>query len=257
MAAGKRVQRATLTTQIEDAIRSDIVDGTLRPGQRLAAIDLSERYGVSATPLREALQRMAAESLVQLDPRLGATVAPISRDHLHDTYRVREVLECLALQDSIEAADDAWESRLCELFSEFQGAITAAHRNAGSGDDDVSSWSQAHRAFHDGLLANCKSQWLKDLLAILSNHTERYRMLSARTGLRDSIAEHASIFAAAVARDQESAVAALRSHLGRTVEMIESTVYVEPPLKEETALVTAGGPEAAEPVLLLPGAEGR
>lgn len=249
MAAGKRVQRATLTTQIEDAIRSDIVDGTLPPGQRLAAIELSERYGVSATPLREALQRLAAENLVQLDPRLGATVAPISRDHLYDTYRVRELLECLALEDSIEAADRAWENRLVELFSEFQVAITAAQRNSDDGGG-VQSWSRAHRAFHDGLLANCKSQWLKDLLAILSNHTERYRMLSARMEIRDSVAEHASIFAAAVARDKQTAVTALRTHLQRTVQMIEHSVYLQEDAEgatgeEVNGELSSDGPEAA------------
>lgn len=238
MTSGKRVERATLTAQIEDAIRLDIIDGSLEPGQRLAAAELSGRYGVSATPLREALQRLAADNLVLIDPRLGATVAPISRTHLHDTYRVREMLETLALEDSIDNADEAWELRLRDLFGEFQVAVALAQKSDTNG---VLSWSRAHRAFHDGLLAAGSSHWLKDLLNILNDHSERYRMLSAQTGVRDPIGEHASIFAAALARDKEGAVAALRSHLRRTVDVIEHSVYID----ETPTELSSDGPEAA------------
>ncbi len=89
--AVQRVSRATLTTQLEDALRLDIIEGVLAPGQRLRSAELTDRYQVSATPLREALQRLAAQNLVEIDPRFGATVAPISRSDLHDTYWLREV----------------------------------------------------------------------------------------------------------------------------------------------------------------------
>src|SRR5688572_6357929 len=83
-----RISRATLTEQLEEALRADILDGVYRPGQRLRASELTDRYGVSATPLREALQRLAAENLVELDPRLGATVSPISEHDLRDIYEL-------------------------------------------------------------------------------------------------------------------------------------------------------------------------
>lgn len=220
MSNAPRVRRATLTSQIEDALRSDIIEGVLAPGRRLTAADLTERYEVSPTPLREALQALAAQNLVDLDPRFGATVARISRAHLRDTYRVRQLLESLAVADSVRRADTAWESGLREAFGRFEIAVAMSQRES----HPVLSWSQAHQAFHDALMAACDSRWLKSLLGILNAHSERYRMLAAQTGVRDPIAEHGAIFSAAIARDETATVEALRQHLGRTVEVIESSL---------------------------------
>lgn len=241
MPSNKRVQRTTLTAQIEDALREDIVSGVLTPGQRLTAAHVSERYNVSPTPLREALQRLAADGLVEIDPRLGATVAPISLAHLRDTYRVRELLECLALEDSIDRADTNpnWGDDLRRLFGDFQVAVALAQQESDPADG-ILSWSKAHRAFHDGLLANCESKWLKDLLNILTHHTERYRMLSAQTGVRDPISEHATIFAAAATRDKEGAVEAMRQHLRRTVDVIERSLEVV----DDTIVMPSGDPDS-------------
>lgn len=209
------------------------MEGFFYPGQRLTNAELAERYDVSATPLREALQRLAAENLVEIDPRLGATVAPISRKHLHDTYRVLELLQCAAVAESIAAGDDEWEQNLRRLFGEFQVAVALSK---GSSEGPL-GWSKAHRAFHDGLTAACDSVWLKTMLNTLTTHSERYRMLSARTGVRDPIGEHATIFAAAVSRDIEGAVEAIRVHLRRTVEVIERSILVVDDEKDDGTVV--------------------
>jgi DNA-binding GntR family transcriptional regulator len=78
---------------VTNALRTDIFEGRPRPGQRLRAIERTERYKVSATPLREALQRLAGQDLVEIDSRLGLAIAPVSRTHLRDTYWMREFLE--------------------------------------------------------------------------------------------------------------------------------------------------------------------
>lgn len=216
----KRVQRATLTSQTEAAIRADIIGGGLAPGQRLSVTDLSEHYGVSATPLREALQRLAADSLVEIDPRLGATVAPISRTDLRDTYRIREILESLALEDAIDHGNEQWEKDIKAAFQEFEAAVAQSELD----ESGPTAWSRAHRAFHDALLASSESNWLKTLLGVLNDHTERYRMISAQSGVRHPIAEHHSILEAALNRDKAAAVDALRRHLELTVEVIESSL---------------------------------
>lgn len=238
MPSSKRVRRATLTAQIDDALREDIISGVFTPGQRLAAVQLADRYNVSPTPLREALQRLAADNLVDIDPRLGVTVAPVSLAHLRDTYRVREVLESLALMDSIAHADAEWEKNLRTLFGDFQVAVALSQGDT-SGSGSILSWSRAHRAFHDGLLANCESKWLRDLLNILNQHTERYRILSARTGVRDPVGEHASIFADAVRRDAAAATSSLQQHLRRTVEVVERSLDVSDDTVPEPAGRTA------------------
>jgi DNA-binding GntR family transcriptional regulator len=218
--AAHRVSRATLTAQLEDALRLDIIEGVLAPGQRLRSAELTERYQVSATPLREALQRLAAQNLVEIDPRFGATVAPISRGDLLDTYWLREVLETLALKRSIEEGDAAWRARVADAFEAFIGA----HANPPAEDslEIALDWSTLHRRFHEELFSACDSLWLSRMLATLYDHSERYRMVSRRRGTRDTVAEHASIYQAAVAGDTESAVSALAAHLHGTVELLES-----------------------------------
>jgi DNA-binding GntR family transcriptional regulator len=219
--AGRRVRRATLAAQIEDLLRADIINGVLAPGQRLTASDLTEKYEVSATPLREALQRLAAQDLVEIDPRLGASVAPISLEHLRDTYWIRQLLESLAVERSVERGDDEWEQRLRALFADFERAVASA----GAGpDEDVLSWSRAHRSFHLGLMAACDSPWLLSMLNVVNDHSERYRMLSALQGARDPVGEHSAILDAAIARDKHAAVKALQLHLDRTVEVIEDSL---------------------------------
>jgi GntR family transcriptional regulator, carbon starvation induced regulator len=221
----KRVTRATLATQLEDALRVDIIEGVITPGQRLRAADLTARYGVSATPLREALQRLAAQNLVEIDPRLGATVAHISRTDLRDIYWLRELLEGLALERSIERGDEAWERRVTESWERFK-----AHGNkqqTGTAEDAL-AWSDAHRAFHEALFAACDSPWLLRFVGTLYDHSERYRMLSVRSRLRDTLEEHAGIYEPAVARNAPEAVAWLRRHLSNTVANLEQGMAVAP-----------------------------
>jgi DNA-binding GntR family transcriptional regulator len=221
-----RISRATLTEQLEEALRADILDGVFQPGRRLRAIEISERYGVSATPLREALQRLGAEGLVEIDPRLGATVAGISEADLHDVYEMLTIFGCMALERSIEHGDDAWAA---EVSRRFEAKVAATDRQeADPGTDPerrrrlASEAAEAHWDFHHALYRACGSPWLLRFLATLHAHAERYRRLAMHTaGLRrDSRHEHESIMDAALARDAATAVTALQDHLGLTVKLL-------------------------------------
>jgi len=222
MNEGRGLTRATLTGQLENALKTDIIEGHLAPGQRLRAAELTDRYSVSATPLREALQRLAAQNLVEIDPRLGASVARMSREDLRDTYWMHELLEPLALERSMERGDAAWEARIKELFDEFSRHSRASRE----GVEHVVAWSRAHRAFHEGLLERCGSAWLQRILRLVRDHSERYRMLSLGTGVRDTVDEHAQILKAVLNHDKEAAVKALRDHLTATVTGIEEILPV-------------------------------
>lgn len=214
----KRVTRATLTTQLEEALRLDIIEGVLTPGQRLRAADLTARYGVSATPLREALQRLAAQNLVEIDPRLGATVAQISPTDLRDIYWLRELLEGIALEKSIERGDEAWAAKVTQAWERF--AELAEQKRTGAVSDAL-EWSAAHRAFHEALFAACDSPWLLRFVGTLYDHSERYRMLSVRSKLRDTLEEHRAIYLPTVKRERDLAVESLRLHLRNTVANLE------------------------------------
>jgi len=226
-----RVNAATLTEQLEEAIRVDILEGVLAPGQRIRANEMTEHYGVSATPLREALQRLAVKKLVEIDPRLGATVAPISEEDLTDIYDMLSLLDGLALERSIQRGDDAWLARMEVTFSRLSDQIARQEAVTEPTSDEMRraiglELSEAHSAFHEALYSACDSPWLMHFVDQLRKHAERYRMLTmVHTGggmVRNSRQEHEEIYEAARRRDAAAAVSALRRHMGKTVELLRA-----------------------------------
>lgn len=224
MTASQRLPHSTLSSQLEESIRSDIIAGVFAPGERLRILDLTDRYGVSATPLREALRRLSAESLVELDPRYGATVAGISSADLHDTYWLLDHLEGMALERAISFGDAAWEERVRTAWERFE--IAARVEEGGPADAIVPS--TPHEEFHNALLSACQSPWLLRSVGNLALHAERYRLLSAHQHRRHSVDEHREIMARSLERNAVAAVASLRGHLARTVEMVEPLVTGSP-----------------------------
>src|SRR5260370_34689442 len=96
---------ATRSEWAEDRLRQAILRGELRPGQRLHAGDLAERWHVSATPLREAFQRLAGEGLVELLPQRGGRVSELGSDEAARIYELRLLLAAPAPRPSLQAAD--------------------------------------------------------------------------------------------------------------------------------------------------------
>jgi DNA-binding GntR family transcriptional regulator len=221
----RTIGRATITEQLEEALRTDIQVGILRPGQKIRANEVAERYGVSATPLREALQRLAGESLIEIDPRLGATVAPMSTQDLQDIYGMLGLLDGLALERSIARGDGSW-LRQVEVAWDALVEAAARHEQLSEGSSDEERreiglrWSAAHWRFHEALYRACDSPWLMRFVRQLHAHADRYQMLTMRGPRRDARAEHAEILEAARARNVDAAVAALKAHLGLTVRLL-------------------------------------
>lgn len=226
------VNRVTLVMQLEEAIRADIIQGLLAPGARLRQADLGGRYAVSATPLREALQRLAAEGLVEINPRSGAAVTAMSLDDLDDTYWVRGMLEVMAVQRSIERGTTAWASRVEVAYHAFRDATLAMHSDTGT--DALVVQTRAHRAFHDSLTEACGSRWLLRTLKRLNDHAERYRILNVTTGLGDTIDDHAAIAAAAVARHPHT-VELLWSHREAYLDALKERLGEEERADSEVA----------------------
>jgi GntR family transcriptional regulator, carbon starvation induced regulator len=218
-----RVSRATLALQLEDALRTDILSGDLRPGERLRAADLAPRYGVSATPLREALQRLAVEGLVVLDARVGVTVSKISTGDLRDVYETRSVLESEALRRAIECGDAAWVERLGKAFEGLRKVTPRKVLARQRGQDAARAWSLAHRQFDVELYSACPSPWLLRFIEMLSMRCERYRRAAGQlaNAYATWLLEHEEIYRAVEQRDAKRAVAVLQRHLRGTQQMLE------------------------------------
>ena len=107
---------ASLVNQAIRRLRSAIRRAELDPGARLRIDALQARFGLSSSPLREALNRLAAEGLVEAEERRGFRVKPVSIAEFLDLTRVRLLLEKEALKESMRLGDDEWEARIIAAF---------------------------------------------------------------------------------------------------------------------------------------------
>lgn len=210
----------TIATSVQNRIRQDVLDLTLKPGQTLRFDGLRERYGVSLSPLREALMRLIAEGLVLLEDHRGFRVAPVSREHLLDLTMVRRETEALAIRLSMEKGDELWESFVLASFN------TLAKYPGKNGRELFDpEWEKRHRTFHYSLYAACGSPILLGSIAHYTNQWERYRLLSGRfmSRRRNIAREHEALKKAVLARDMAAATRAIQQHISLSTESILAT----------------------------------
>lgn len=214
-----RPSSPTHASSVHERLRADILDGRLRPGGRLQIRALMERYGIGQTPLREALNRLAADGLVTAEDQRGFAVPGISAADLMELTRTRCWLEERALRESIAAATPAWEEALVIAGHRLSRTPRGLETDTPGAD---AAWEAQHRTFHELLVSGCGSRWLVGFCAQLTDRHGRYRKLAARRSYprRDVDAEHRAILAAVLRRDADEAVALLSAHYMRTAEII-------------------------------------
>jgi DNA-binding GntR family transcriptional regulator len=210
---------ATRATSLYDQLRADLLAGELEPGAKLAIEALADHYHTSATPLREALNRLVSDGLVQRREQRGFVAAGISADDLAEITRTRCWLEEIALRESIAAHTTAWEEAL--VLAHHRLARTPRSLAAERFEDNP-EWEPLHRAFHRALIGGCGSRWLLSFCDQLADQHHRYRRLSAPRAFakRGVKSEHQQLLEAALAGRAEDAVALLRQHFERTARII-------------------------------------
>jgi DNA-binding GntR family transcriptional regulator len=210
---------ATRATSVYDQLRTDLLDGTMAPGSKLAIEALAERYSTSPTPLREALNRLVSDGLVERREQRGFVVPPIGIDDLLEITRTRCWLEEIALRQSIAARDTGWEEAL--VLAHHRLARTPRSLSAQHFEDNP-QWEPLHRAFHRALIGGCDSRWLIGFCEQLADQHHRYRRLSAPRAFatRGVKGEHEQLMAAAVDGRADEAVSLLRKHYERTAQII-------------------------------------
>ena len=204
-------------------MKTSIIRCELEPGTRLKVESLSKAYGLSSSPIREALNRLAQDGIVQATENRGFWVAPISVDDFKDITRLRVLLEHEALMDSIEHGDDEWEVAVLTAFHR----LNLAEKRLGTGpvalDDD---WSERHRAFHMAMLSATPSVLLSNMVASLFDRAERYRRYSAlhRKEERHKSNEHEALMKEAIGRENEKAGRLLRKHVEGTLARVAAAL---------------------------------
>lgn len=213
----------TLASSVYDMMRQDILKGDLPPGEKLRVEYLRDRYGVGASPIREALNRLSVDGVVMRVDQKGFRVATVSVAELDELIKTRCWLEETAIRESIAAGDDAWEERLVLAFHRLSKAPRSAERITYAINPD---WEVLHRAFHLALIGACGSRWLISYCEQLNDLADRYRQLAVRVTYprRNELDEHKAIMDAAVNRDPDRAVEVLMDHYRRTAEIIRDSV---------------------------------
>jgi len=199
---------ATLTSLVSAKLRHDILTGRFRPGERLRVAELREVYGVGPSPLREALFKLSAERFVAASDHRGFTVAPISISELNEVIWLRTELERLAVHEAVAHGDNEWETNIVATF----------YRLSKLKEKDGDVWEKAHLAFHDALVAACRSPILHEFRRFLFDLSTRYRNLSLKVSApdRDHVAEHEAMMKACLARDAALAARLLAEHFALT-----------------------------------------
>jgi DNA-binding GntR family transcriptional regulator len=204
--SGARVHGATVAHVVE-RLRDDILGRRFAPGQRVVEKELTDRFGVSRGPVREAFRRLAAEGLIELEPHRGALVRRLSLRELQDLFQIRSELEALAARLAALAPDLARRER----FAVEIGAIFKDARRHSS------AYMEENQRFHASVMRLAGNLQLSELGRQL-----RLSLIMAQVGdaltadiLAQSVAEHRSIARAILDRDPQAADAAMRTHLSR------------------------------------------
>ncbi len=205
----------TLALEVYERLRVDIRSGNLNPGVPLRMEWLKSNYDVGATPLREALSRLAAEYLVTSEGKRGFRVAPVSLKEFKELVSLRDNIERQALEMAVRQGDDDWEAEVVGSLHRLSKAPPGAQS---VDTDNMEEREKRHRAFHVALIAACESTWLLRIWWQMSAHLERYRRVAFR-GTRTTReaaqrieAEHRAIMDAVLARDADTACTLLRQH---------------------------------------------
>ncbi|MEM7490630.1 MAG: GntR family transcriptional regulator [Pseudomonadota bacterium] len=192
------------------ALIIDAIDrGVYRPGDRLVESELAERFGVSRTPIREALQRLETQALLSRDGR-SLIVASLSHDQMAELYAVRTELEALAARLAAQHAAREEIAVLAAMVEEDRALL-----------GDAEALSRANRRFHGQVHLASHNRYLVQQLGLV----HRSMALMATTSLaaegRGSVAleEHGRIVEAIAARDGDRAAEALREHLSKAFEV--------------------------------------
>lgn len=201
----------SLEESVYFTLEEEILSGELRAGDTLTELSLSKRLGVSRTPIRAALHRLAEEGLVTFAANRGATVTGVSADDLVDIYKIRMRLEGLASAEAALKISDSDKKRLYDSIELAEFYIEK---------QDAEKLKELDSEFHNIIYKASGNRLLSKILSELHRNIKSYRKLSLSVPerLKSSIAEHREILDAISRGDSESADRLTNAHIGAALE---------------------------------------
>jgi DNA-binding GntR family transcriptional regulator len=212
MSAATLTPRA-LYEEVAELLRQRIFSRELEPGSWIDELKLADEYGISRTPLREALKVLAAEGLVTMKVRRGAYVTEVSEKDLADVYHLLSLLESDAAGVVARHASDVQLAELDALHAELEAAAAPGHV-------DRENFFAINERFHMRLLAIANNRWrdqmVADLRKVMKLNRHNSLLKSGRIG--ESLKEHRGIMAAIKSRDAANAMARMQQHFSNGLE---------------------------------------
>jgi DNA-binding GntR family transcriptional regulator len=205
---GPLAKALSLRETVTQILRAAIITGEMAPGEVYSAPALGTRFGVSATPVREAMVDLSREGLVETVPNKGFRVTAVSESDLDDIAALRMLIEpptVLEVTPLIPA----------EAIGELRELAQAIVDNAAAGD--LVSYTEADRRFHLAILEYSRNPRLVSLVSDLRSHTRLYGLagMADRGTLASSAAEHLELVDLIAARDGQAAGSLMQRHIGR------------------------------------------
>lgn len=205
------LERESVGDQVFRILRESILTQTFSPGERLNPNEVAAKLGVSVTPVKDALNRLALEGLIEIRPRSGTFVSAISLQELTETFELRAALECLAAEKAIAKLTLELIDRFRDLTTDLEKPVNTARDRA---------WHEQKNAeLHQLIIDSAGNGKLRELYQTLNTHITIARIHSSRQDWSDRLAqentEHRAIFRAIESRDRDLLVTLLRRHIER------------------------------------------
>ena len=211
------IERKGLHEEVAARLRDMIVEGGLEPGERVPERELCVRFGISRTPLREALKILASEGLVDLQHHRGAVVSRLTTEALDDLFQVMGALEALAGEIACERASDAAIAGIRDCHERMLG-----HHARG----ELSEYFRLNQQIHEAIIAAAGNPVLTQIYRGLSVRIRRARYMANLSKARwdRAVSEHEQILQALLARDGARLGRLLRDHLRNKLDAIKTVI---------------------------------
>ena len=204
-----RLAPRALYEEVAELLRQQIFNRALEPGSWIDELKIADEYGISRTPLREALKVLAAEGLVTMKVRRGAYVTEVNEKDLSDVYHLLSRLESDAAGVVAARATTDQLKELQDLHAELEAAV-----------DDRERFFAVNERFHMRVLEISDNRWRSQMVADLRKvmKLNRHNSLLKSGRIQESLAEHRAVMAALAARDADTTVQNMRAHFANGLE---------------------------------------
>ena len=212
-AMSSRLKPRALYEDVAELLRQRIFSRDLETGSWIDELKIAKDYGISRTPLREALKVLAAEGLVTMKVRRGAYVTEVSEQDLTEVYHLLSLLESDAAGVVAAHASEAQLGELKNIHEQLEATVR-------KGKTDREKFFEVNERFHMTLLAIANNRWRDQMVADLRKvmKLNRHHSLFKTGRVEDSLAEHRAIMAALAARDAAAATLRMKEHFQNGLE---------------------------------------